>query len=126
MFTTPEEAMASYEKEIAVQSFDAVAKVIAPDAVFWFTNGSHIGLAAIRQAFEETWLTLVDETYWLTNLHWQAKGDRAAACTYQFNWKATVDGKPASGSGRGTTVLENRDGSWLIVHEHLSPDPRIE
>ena len=54
---------------------------------------------------------------------WIADGDTAAACIYRFNWKATVDGKPRSGSGRGTTVLDHAAGRWQIVHEHLSAYP---
>ncbi|MCN0154493.1 nuclear transport factor 2 family protein [Salinispora arenicola] len=31
-----------------------------------------------------------------------------------------MDGQPRSGGGRGTNVLARRDGSWQMVHEHLS------
>jgi ketosteroid isomerase-like protein len=100
-----------------------VARLIAPDANFWFTDGTHRGHDALRQAFDETWAALKDETYWLDDFNWITEGDRAAACTYRFNWTATISGEPASGSGRGTTVLERRAGRWLIVHEHLSGLP---
>lgn len=43
-----------------------------------------------------------------------------AVCIYTFSWRGTVDGQIASGSGRGTNVLKKIDGSWHIVHEHLS------
>jgi ketosteroid isomerase-like protein len=95
--------------------------LIAEDATFWFSDGTHRGIAAIRGAFEATWHALADETYWLDQLEWIAEGDIAAACTYRFNWKATIDGQPSSGSGRGTTVLKRVDDRWWIVHEHLSP-----
>ncbi|WP_404401711.1 YybH family protein [Pelagibacterium halotolerans] len=120
---TPEDLIATYEQRLAQMSFDAVSDLIAPDAFFWFSDGSHRGLEQIRRAFDATWAQLQNETYWLTELEWIARGDTAAACIYKFNWTAQIDGQPASGAGRGTSVLEKREGRWLIVHEHLSADP---
>ena len=55
---------------------------------------------------------------------WIAESAAAAACIYRFNWRARVSGEIQSGSGRGTTVLRaGDDGSWRIVHEHLSNPP---
>ena len=110
----------AYEDRINRHDFDLLLDLIAPNATFWFSDGTHVGIAEIREAFERTWLTLVDETYWLDQREWIAEGDTAAACIYRFNWKATVYGKPASGSGRGTTVLKCIEDRWWIVHEHLS------
>lgn len=110
----------AYETRINQHDFDVLVELIAPDAVFWFSDGSHRGLPAIRAAFEATWNTLRDETYWLDELQWIAESDVAAACIYRFNWKTMVDGQPVSGSGRGTTVLNRSEGALRIVHEHLS------
>ena len=110
----------AYEDRINRHDFDLLTDLIAPDATFWFSDGTHVGIAAIREAFERTWQALADETYWLDQHEWIAEGDTAAACTYRFNWKATIGGKPSSGSGRGTTVLRRVDDRWWIVHEHLS------
>jgi ketosteroid isomerase-like protein len=121
---TPQDALKRYESLINLHQFDAVAPLIAHDAVFWFNDGSFAGHQAIRNAFERTWASLADETYWLTDLRWIAVGDVAASCIYHFNWKSSVDGREISGSGRGTSVLRNTvaDG-WQIVHEHLSGMP---
>jgi ketosteroid isomerase-like protein len=120
---TARDALKSYELVINRHDFDALLDLIAPNAVFWFSEGSHRGIADIRAAFERTWRTLSDETYWLDQVEWIAEGDVAAACVYRFNWRATIDGKEASGSGRGTTVLSRASGRWQIVHEHLSAHP---
>lgn len=120
---TPQDLLKQYESRINLHQFDAVAPLIAADAVFWFNDGSFVGHEAIRGAFERTWASLADETYWLTDLHWITAGDVAASCLYQFNWTATINGKPASGIGRGTTVLRNKTDGWQIVHEHLSGMP---
>ncbi|HEV7345296.1 MAG TPA: nuclear transport factor 2 family protein [Devosia sp.] len=52
-----------------------------------------------------------------------AAGDAAAACIYEFHWRATVDGQQSAGRGRGTSVLARRTAGWQIVHEHLSAEP---
>ena len=114
------DVLAAYEDRINHHDFDLLTDLIAPDATFWFSDGTHVGIAAIRGAFERTWQALADETYRLDQREWIAEGDTAAACIYRFNWKATVDGRQSSGSGRGTTVLRRVDDRWWIVHEHLS------
>lgn len=114
------DVLKAYQDRINRHDFDLLTDLISPDAIFWFSDGTHRGIAEIRTAFERTWQALADETYWLDQHEWIAVGDTAAACTYRFNWQATIDGKPSSGSGRGTTVLRRVDDRWWIVHEHLS------
>jgi ketosteroid isomerase-like protein len=121
--TSVELVLGAYEERINRHDFDLLIELIAPDAVFWFSDGSHEGHAAIRAAFEKTWAVLANDTYWLTELSWIAEGVDVAACVYRFNWKTIIDGQPRSGSGRGTTVLARREAGWQIVHEHLSPSP---
>lgn len=118
------DALKAYEDRINRHDFDLLADLIAPDATFWFSDGTHHGIDAIRAAFEATWQVMGDsERYWLDQLDWIAEGDSAASCTYRFNWQTTMDGQPASGSGRGTTVLKRVGDRWWIVHEHLSRNP---
>ena len=117
---TAREVLAAYADRINQQDFDLLVDLIAPDAVFWFSDGTYVGIAAIRAAFETTWQLMgSSEVYWLDALDWIAEGGDAAACTYRFNWE-TAD---AAGSGRGTTVLKRVDDRWWIVHEHLSRWP---
>ena len=123
VLSTAEAALQAYEQRINRHDFDLLAELIAPDAVFWFSDGSHVGLPAIRAAFEGTWCALANDIYWLEEKRWVATGDNAAACVYRFNWKTMIDGRPQSGSGRGTTVLSRASGRWMIVHEHLSARP---
>ena len=118
------DVLKAYEDRINRHDFDLLTDLIAPDATFWFSDGTHSGIDAIRAAFEATWRVMGDsERYWLDQFEWIADGDDAAACTYRFNWETTVDGRRASGSGRGTTVLRRVDDRWWIVHEHLSGNP---
>ena len=48
---TAREVLAAYTDRINRQDFDLLTDLIAPDATFWFTNGTHSGIAAIRAAF---------------------------------------------------------------------------
>lgn len=120
---TAREALRAYELGLNTHRFDAVADLIAPDAVFWFSDGNHHGTDAVQAAFEQTWQVLNNDTYWLDEVEWIAEGETAAVCIYRFNWKTQIDGRSASGSGRGTTVLHRIADQWKIIHEHLSANP---
>jgi ketosteroid isomerase-like protein len=97
-----------------------VEPFIAEDATYWFTDGSYAGINEICNAVERTFAKIQDEEYKISNLGWPVISDQIAVCTYHFSWEGTVDGARQSGSGRGTNVLEKRDDTWQIVHEHLS------
>ncbi|MET0440199.1 MAG: nuclear transport factor 2 family protein [Devosia sp.] len=120
---TPEAVMAAYVDRINRHDFDLLISLIDPEASFWFSSGTYQGHAAVREAFERTWQRLANETYWLEDLIWIAKGVEAASCTYRFHWRATIDGETAEGKGRGTTVLAKGESGWHIVHENLSTFP---
>jgi ketosteroid isomerase-like protein len=114
------DVLAAYQERINAHDFDLLLDLIAPDATFWFSDGSHRGIEEIRAAFEATWQAMgAAEKYWLDQLEWIADGDSAAACTYRFNWQSGDH----AGSGRGTTVLARSSAGWRIVHEHLSRNP---
>jgi ketosteroid isomerase-like protein len=121
---TARDVLKAYERHLNRRDFDALAGLIAPDAVFWFSDGSHGGIHAIKAAFEATWRALPGEVYWLEDVEWIADGDTAAACIFRFNWTASAGDRQISGSGRGTTVLKCTNNRWQIVHEHLSLDPQ--
>jgi ketosteroid isomerase-like protein len=119
----PQDVVAAYEARINSRDFDQLVPLISEAAVFWFNDGSFAGLEAIRGAFDKTWALAVDERYWLEEKTWVASGEDAASCIYRFRWTAIIEGKPASGGGRGTTVLRKEGDRWKIVHEHLSREP---
>lgn len=120
---TPEAVMAAYAELINQHDFALLIPLIDPASSFWFSSGTYQGHSAARAAFERTWQRLGNETYWLEDLIWIARGPEAASCTYSFHWHATIDGHPVEGKGRGTTVLAKGENGWCIVHEHLSAFP---
>ncbi len=109
-----------YEQATNRHDFDHLAPLIADDAAYWFTEGSYHGVGEIRAAIERTFATILDEVYEIRDLEWVAVTDDLAVCRYRFFWKGMVDGRPESGHGRGTNVVAKRDGTWKMLHEHLS------
>lgn len=117
---SPSEFMRLYERATNQHDAAALTPLIAPDAVYWFTDGSYRGRAAIGEAIARTFTAIQDEVYEIYDLDWVVTGEESAVCRYRFRWAGVVDGRPASGEGRGTSVLVRRQGHWLVLHEHLS------
>ena len=110
----------AYEQATNSHDIAQLAPLIASDAVYWFTDGSHRGRDAVLAAISQTFATIRDEVYWINELEWIATDASQAVCRYHFAWTGIVDGRPRSGSGRGTNVLVKNDGTWQMLHEHLS------
>jgi ketosteroid isomerase-like protein len=109
-----------YELANTSHDFARLAPLICDDATYWFSEGSYHGIEEIRKAIERSFATIQEEVYQIHELTWVAMSDDLAVCTYGFSWQGLVDGRPASGSGRGTNVVTRRDGVWKMLHEHLS------
>jgi len=111
-----------YEQAANSRNFDNVAPLIADRAVFWFTNGECKGKPAIRKAFEDTYASIQDETYTITDLEWVVVDYQVATCTYKFKSDGIVNGKHRVYEGKGTNVLKRINGNWQIMHEHLNKE----
>lgn len=121
MTRTPDEFMEKYERATNSHDLEAVLALIDEEAVYLFSDESvHVGKPAIASALRRNFDLIEDETYSIANLTWLVQTGEAAACVYNFSWSGTIRGKPASGSGRGTTVLRRSGESWKVIHEHLS------
>jgi ketosteroid isomerase-like protein len=114
------EFIRAYEQAANSHDITRLVPLIAPEAVYWFSDGSHRGREAILSAVAETFATIRDEIYQINDLEWITYSEDQAVCRYQFTWTGTIDGQPRSGSGRGTNVLVNNAGTWQMLHEHLS------
>lgn len=112
--------MRDYERATNSHDVAKLAPLIAADAVYWFSDGSHRGRDAILAAIAATFGTIRDEVYRIDRLEWIAHGGDHAVCRYRFTWTGIVDGQSRSGTGRGTSVLVNSAGVWQMLHEHLS------
>jgi ketosteroid isomerase-like protein len=116
----PAEFIRAYEQATNSHDVTRLAPMIAADAVYWFTDGSHRGRDAVLAAISQTFSAIRDEVYRISELEWIAADSARAVCRYRFAWTGTVGGQPRSGSGRGTNVLVSHDGAWQMLHEHLS------
>jgi len=110
----------AYERAANSRVFAKVDPFIATDASFWFTNGMFNGKVAIKKAFEDTWKTIENESYSISNVQWIFSDRQTASCTYTFKSDGIVDGRRQTYEGKGTNILARIDGKWQIVHEHLS------
>jgi ketosteroid isomerase-like protein len=117
------EFMREYESANNTHRVENVLPYIAPDASYWFSDGSHEGSDEIRAAIDATFHAIQDERYAIDDLIWVVIRSDAAVCRYRFSWTGIVAGESRSGVGRGTNVLVRATGgSWQIVHEQLTSD----
>ena len=120
---TPAEFLREYEASNRVHGLEHTLRMIDESAVYWFSDGSsHIGKQAVERALCRNFEAIKDEDYKIRDVVWVAQSADVAVCIYRFEWRGIVRGVPASGSGRGTSVLTRRGDSWLVVHEHLSKE----
>ena len=118
---SPTEFMSAYEAATNAHDLDAVLGLIADDAIYLFSNQTaHIGKSAIRNPIRTNFEAIKGETYRIQNLKWLASSNDVAASVYEFGWSGTMNGRPVSGHGRGTTVIRCVEGQWKVAHEHLS------
>ncbi len=119
---TPDDLLHAYEAALATQSWERVAPLMHADVCVTFSNGkSFRGRNEVEGAFAANFAAIEDERYEISDVHWIAKDACHAACTYVFRWSGLVDGKPASGAGRGTSLMKHQGGTWLVLAEHLGP-----
>lgn len=114
--------MHAYEAANNSRVLESVLAHIAPDASYWFSDGSHYGHSEIRAALQNTFDTIQDEVYSIHDLAWVTVRDDVAVCPYRFSWTGLVQGKPRSGTGRGTNVFVKHESGWLVEHEQLTSD----
>lgn len=117
---SPEEFIRNYEKAANSCEFLQVEPMISENAVFWFSDGSYSGIENIRRAFKDTWATIKEEKYEISELKWIHKSKESAVCIYNFISKGKINGETVETRGRGTNVLVMEDNHWKIAHEHLS------
>jgi ketosteroid isomerase-like protein len=110
----------AYERAVNSRNFSNVAPLIADDASFWLADGNFKGKEAVRKAFEDIWKRIQEETYTPSDVQWIAASYRVASCTYALQSDDAASGEYQVCRGKGTSVLARLNGSWRIVHEHLS------
>jgi len=82
---------------------DLVATLVAEDATYWFTDGSHVGRQAIRLALARTWQAIREETYEIRDLEVVVEQRDLAVFRYRFLWSGVVEGGRSRGRGAAPT-----------------------
>ncbi|MBA2385186.1 MAG: nuclear transport factor 2 family protein [Actinobacteria bacterium] len=119
---TPEDLLRAYETALATQEWERVEPLMHADACVTFSNGKQFrGRDEVEGAFRQNFSLIQDERYTISDVHWLAREPSYATCTYQFHWSGLIEGKPAQGAGRGTSVMKNEGGTWFVLAEHLGP-----
>ena len=120
----PADFVAAYEAALATQDWEQVAPLIHDDCVAVFTEDTFRGKAEVEAAFRKTFALIQDETYHISDVHVIRQTADLVVLSYDFAWSGIIDGQPAAGGGRGTSVLVMEDGRWLLLYEHLGPPAR--
>lgn len=98
----------------------------APDATFvFYTHTARLDSRADYEALWASWET--DDGFRVhgcrsRDQHLQLLGESAAVFTHYVESDVEFGGEVSTVQERETIVFERRDGSWLAVHEHLSPE----
>jgi len=109
-----------YEEANNSHDWEKVKEFIHPEASYFFTDGTFIGIEQIKKAVCDTFACIENEIYTVSEIVWVAQNQTTAVCRYLFHWKGEVKGKTKEGNGRGTNVWVKENEIWLITHEHLS------
>jgi ketosteroid isomerase-like protein len=121
MTQSASEFMVAYERATNSHDAEATLSLVDDKAVYLFSDESvHVGKSAIEKVLRRNFDLIKDESYSIDNLTWLVNSGEMAACVYDFSWSGTIEGEPASGYGRGTTVLMHAQDGWKVIHEHLS------
>ena len=118
----PEDFIRAYERALATQDWNQVEPLIHANACITFSDGTvHKGKSEVKRAFENNFSIIQDETYSMLNVHWVLRSVETAAYLFDFHWSGYINGKPAQGAGRGTSVLIKERDIWQLLVEHLGP-----
>jgi len=118
----PDQFIRDYAAALRSQDWSEVAPLIDEDAVVAFSDGTlHQGVDAIKAAYSRNFALIKNEDFQIENVRWSMRNAKVAAYSFDFRWTGLVDGRPASGSGTGSTVLRNNAGTWMLFAEQLFP-----
>lgn len=119
---SPQDFVNLYERALGTQEWAKVDPLIHPDCTVTFSNGtSHEGKEKVQSAFQRNFDLIKSEEYSISELHWVAETPDFAVFTFSFSWSGIIDGREASGMGRGTSALIRVEEGWQLISEHLGP-----
>ncbi len=118
---SPTEYKRELLRRMNAKDLPGTMELIAEDAVYFWSNGTAMfGKEQIRQGMQAGFEGIQDDVYEVGDLTWLIESPEVAVAVYRFQWTGKVEGRPASGRGRGASVIKRINGEWRTVHEHLS------
>jgi len=119
------EFLHNYIKATNTHIFAEVKKLLHPEAVYYFSDQTCTKLTEIQAYFENAWSLVKDENYEARDVNWLHIGESTAACTYTYFYEGYINGNYVNGKGRATNIFVKKEENWLLIHEHLSPFPKL-
>ena len=116
-----EDILQQYIKATNTHNFDNVKKLLHPNAIYWFTDRTCTSINEIQSYFENSWNTIKDEVYSISDVNWIVVEQKTATCLYTYHYKGVYNNRFVTGCGRATNVfLKDNKEEWKLIHEHLS------
>jgi ketosteroid isomerase-like protein len=118
---TPEQWLQTFEAAVRARDFAGGRTLFATDAVAFGTWARAVaGLDNIvREQWQNVWPRIRGFRF-EPDVCVRAAGDSAWIAGGWLTEVNGPDGRPVTRPGRGTFVLERREGQWLAVHSHFS------
>jgi ketosteroid isomerase-like protein len=118
---TPEQWLKTFEAAVRACDFAAGRAMFADDAVAFGTWARAVsGLDNIvREQWQNVWPRIRD-FHFEPGARVHTAGNSAWIASGWVTEATGQDGRPFTRPGRGTFVLECRQGTWLAVHSHFS------
>jgi ketosteroid isomerase-like protein len=116
--------LTTFEAACRARDFDTGRTMFAEDALAFGTWARAVsGLSNIeREQWKNVWPRISNFTF-EEKPTVRVVGDMAWIAAAWSTQATGPDGKPFTRPGRGTFVLERRNGRWLAVHSHFSLPP---
>ena len=110
----------AYINATNTHEFEQVKKYLSKKAIFMFSDQTCTNMEDIQQYFERAWTMIEQEVYSISNVQWLYIHDTSATCIYTYHYEGYNQGQFVKGSGRATNVFVKENGTWKLIHEHLS------
>lgn len=118
---TARDFLVSYEQALSRQDWTSIDGLIHEKCAVTFSEGTYLGKQEVETAFKRAFSLIKNEIYKIRNLRVIQEAETFAVFVFEFDWTGRVEGRNASGSGRGTSVLCKENDRWQLLCEHLGP-----
>jgi uncharacterized protein (TIGR02246 family) len=106
----------------AAKDLDGLMAAIADDVVSYEHEQplQHLGVQAVREVCARGLDVSPAVTWTVPDLKILVEGNLAVAWGLNHVQLSQADGEPVDSWSRGTRIFERRNGTWLMIHQHLS------